>query len=343
MKRILTLLLLLVFTLSSAQKKTRVAVPKKAGRAVLIKFLDSIGKLNPQPWAEAVSAYPDSVYRSPKALNVTLHEKDFEALKKGAAEGKIEMPLFKRIFPDEFIDASQQQDNFANINFHPFTNDKFDLFAIEIYSSAEECNVYFFNKNREVSRHHIRHRYGLELHHFSDQYGKTVVYYRQNFASGSGIWSWNYDFYKYSGAALIPVLSELGETNLQDPWGIRSYAFKATVKKTNPLILKMTYYTKLPESSKKGIPVKFFSDSTEVRYKWDVNSRQYLADFTKSKLNRNKILAYSVDDTELLFINSNYAALKKTLAGKNKRKQQIVLNYLNAVRNYFADRRKSER
>lgn len=321
-----------------------IAYPEKE----LINFLDSVGKLNPDIWANEVSFYPDSLFKNQKSLNNQLSETDFKTLKSGCKKKILAVDFVKRIFPDFQPDTAyfKQEIEEGNlpVEFYSFDadEDEFKHFAIvPAYDDGYswECLVYFFDQNKLVGEHKVYHRYGLDLEHFKDNDNKTVFYYRQNFQSGSGIWWYNYNFYKYSDNAIIPVLNELQNANLQYYWSVRSYWLETSIVTTNPLTLKMYYYNEFPDRIE-GEPIQILEDSTEIIYNWDNHQNQFIADFTNSKLDRYKILSYYLADNELLFINSQYKLLKDLIADKNQVKRQSTLDYLNEVKNEYYRRQR---
>ena len=314
----------------------------------LINFIDSISKLDPNIWTNEVSYYPDSLYKNQKSLNNLLSKEDFENLKSGCKKKILQIDFVKRVFPDFNLDTTyfQKEIKEGNLPIEFFSFDdkesEFENFAIVPgYDNglSRECVVYFFDERKLVGEHKVYHRYGLELEHFKDKDDKTVFYYRQNFQSGSGIWWFNFNFYKYSDNSIIPVLNELQNANLQYPWSIRSYWLKTSILKTNPLTLKMDYYNEFPDRTK-GEPIQILEDSTEVIYNWDNHKNQFIADFASSKLDRYKILSYYLVDNELLFINSHYKLLQSLIRDKNHEKRQSTLEYLNEVKNEYNRRQR---
>ena len=174
----------------------------------------------------------------------------------------------------------------------------------------------------------------MNLNFFLDKNKEVVIYYKRNFDSGSGIWWFNYCFYKYDNETLIPVLDEVQESNCQYPWGFRIFNLKTSIQQTNPLIIKMNYYDQIFDKLEGGIYI--IKDSTQVTYNWDADSKKYIPDFSKSKLDRNKILSYYVrDDIDLLFILSHYDLIKAILHGKEESKKGLILDYLNQLKNYY--------
>jgi hypothetical protein len=308
-----------------------------------IRFLDSIGKLNPHIWEKKVLDFPDSVFRSQKTLNLQLSKTDFDKLKKGCKDTLLDIDFIHQLFPKFQIDSTYYKDQilkgYLPITFYSFDRNKYDFknFAIVLgYDNGftRECIVYFFNRSVLIGEHNVYHRYGLELNHFTDNDGKTVIYYRQNFMSGSGIWWFNFNFYKYENNKLIPALNIVQNSNLQYPWCIRSYWMKTSIINTKPLTLKFNYYNEFPDTLK-GEPIEIFNDSTEIKFKWENNLKQFIARYENSKLNRYKILTYYLNCDELLFINAFHDLLKSLILSDDTIKKQITMTYLRNVKSKF--------
>lgn len=314
----------------NSEMATDSVIKRQYSETELISFLDSIGKLNPDSWAATAAFYPDSVFRSQQKLNIFIADSDFELLKKQTSKDQINKDLFTKILPGEPIDTSFKDQGFLSVIIHSFSKKKYEKFALEINTGGWESTVYFFDKNRIVAKHQIFHRYGLTIEHFDNEAGATVIYYRQNFESGTGIWWWNYNFFMYVDQTLIPVLNTLENANLQYPWSVRSFMYETAILKTNPLTFRAVYYNELHDTTTNDA-VSLLDDSADYSFNWDSGRMEYTADFSKSTLNNNKILSYYLVSNEWLYINSNYDLLKAALNDKQKRSSVLV--YLNEVKN----------
>ena len=297
-------------------------------------FLDSIGKLPSQPLMDKVAFMPDSIFKNQQPLDIIVKGSDFEKLKKGCKEEHLDIRMAKAIFGDIKIDSAYLKDGIIPLTFVSFDNNRNDFkeFAICLgYADAGwNCEMYFFSENRIISKHNINHRYGLELKHYKDIDEKTVIYYKENYKSGSGIWWFNFYFYKYYDNKLIPILNELENGNLQFPWSIRILWLESTIQKTNPLTLNMVYYQAYSDSAESP---KYISDSTFVQYTWDEKTKTLVGNYEKSKISKAQIMTYFLIDNELLFINAYNELLKNNL--KDERFRQSTLNYLKEVKNHY--------
>ncbi len=297
----------------------------------LIQFMDSVSKLNPENWEKEVSHISDSVYESQIQMDVQISAIDFEKLRGQAVTSRLDINLFKRLFPEEIIDSTYIDNDSLPITIYHFSENKFDLFVIQIFKVGWDANVYFFNKNRIVAKHHIFHRYGLEIASFQVSMNETIIYYEQNFASGSDIFWSNYNFFKFSNNSLIQVLNELSDVHQRNYFERKSFQLSTEIVSVNPLIIKMYYDQFFMDSI--GEPITIIKDSEKVVYNWNDSSKQFVPDFSNSKLSKHKILSYYLDNTELLFINTHYDLLKGIINGKNKIKRKLVFEYLKEVKN----------
>ncbi|RSK24000.1 hypothetical protein [Hymenobacter metallilatus] len=188
-------------------------------------------------------------------------------------------------------------------------------------------------QNKLLAVHKGYNHYGLDLNHFVDVDNKTIVYYTQEFQSGSGIWWNNYFFYKYDGNKLLPVLKELKDGNSQLFWGFRAWELVSTVQSTNPLRIKMVYYIQLPDTAMADGGPLLVDDSTVVEYRWNEKSKRLEGNYQASKLNSSQILSYSLHGNDILFINAHYKILKNSLYNPSVR--LATLNYLRIVKDHY--------
>lgn len=303
-------------------------------------FLDSIGELNTQPLLDKIGFYSDSIFKSHLQLSKIIPLPDFNKLRKAINSKEISIETAKRIFGDIQIDSTFIEKGTIPLTLYSFDKLKKELYEFAICLGYPEvssgCDLYFFKSNKIISKHSIYHRYGLELKHYRDSDEKTVIYYKENYESGSGIWWFNFYFYKYYDDKLIPVLNELENGNLQSPWGLRVLWLESFVQKTNPLTIKMVYYQQLPDTTNPDTRPKIINDSTIVTYNWDEKSKTFNGNYGKSKISKAQIYSYYLEDNEILFINSYYKTLKSSLLDKDKRK--LTLNYLNEIKNYYENK-----
>ncbi len=317
----------------------------------LVGFLDSIGQLPTQPLADIDAFQADSAFRSPIQMDTALSLKDLNILKRAALKGVINVNTAKRIFKNKHIDIGCTEKSIfltyktglTPVLFYSFDKNKhdFDEYALCI-GDPDHCDdafLYFFKKNKIISRHNLNTRFGSDLKFYKDTDGKTVVYYGNWFSEGSGIWWFNYYFYKYYNGKLIPVLNELGNGNMQEFWGLRILWLESTIIKTNPLTMKMVYYQqfdKLHDDTDKTYyeyGPRILDDSTIVKYTWDEKSKTLQGQYQNSKINKAQILSYYLEKNDLLYINAYYKLLKASLFDNKKR--QWTLDYLNKVKNYY--------
>lgn len=327
-------------TVFTAKKETQVI---DYSDSELENFLDSVGALSSSQLVGNVGSKANSVFKNRKQVNKEITASDFAILRKAVLEKEdfdrvIDIKTAKRIFGDTQIDTASWTTDKVSVSLFAFDKNKNDFceFAICLGSTESgqfgwSCDLFFFKKNKIIAKHNIEHHYGLELNHFIDSDGKTVIYYKENFGTGSGIWQFNFYFYKYDEGNLIPVLNVLENGNMQYGWGPRVYWLETFVTKTSPLTLKMVYYQKLTDTI--GIEYHVIEDSTFVQYTWNKQLKVFTGNFQNSKISEAQILSYYLDDNEMLNINSYYSVFKQCLNDKNKR--QPTLLYLNRVKNYY--------
>jgi len=295
-------------------------------------FLDSIGQLPSQTWMDKVSFYSDSIFKNQQAVNDSLSADDFIKLKMAIKSKTIDFAFAKKILPNLVIDSFYLKKDKIPLTFISFDHHKFEFNEFAVCAGDTDidwfCDLYFFKSNRIISKHRIEHRYGLNLKHYKDSDGKTIVFYKENYESGSGIWWFNYYFYKYSDNKIIPVLNEIQDANLQYPWHIRVLRLESRILKTNPLTIKMVYSQELPDTANNLHPI--INDSTVIQYKWNDQSKTLVGDY--SKLSKAQMITWYLQDNELLFINSFHSRLRNML-NDSLVIRNATLEYLNNVKN----------
>jgi hypothetical protein len=295
-------------------------------------FLDSVGSLETPILAAPLAQYTDSVFSNRQPLNREILPADYDSLM--ALSQREELFRFldtataKRIFGPLNIDSAYWVDNAIPLYFYWFSESGIERpqFALSLGaypSMSRSTELFFFAGPKIIARLDIYHRYGLEIDSYLDATGARVIYYKQNFISGTGIWQFNYFFYRYTGGQLIPILQELENGNLNG-WGRPRYFWlKADIIKTQPLTLKMVYHQELVDSTGS---IKLLDDSTLVRYFWDPKAQMLKGQFEESKIKPEQILSYYPADNELLFVNSHYQELKAGL--RDSLKRPFILSYL---------------
>ncbi|MGB1206956.1 MAG: hypothetical protein ACPG5B_15025 [Chitinophagales bacterium] len=295
-------------------------------------FLDSIGNLPLQVGLEKVLEYPDSMFRSRLQLSEEINKSDFEKLKSYSKNGLMDFAFAEKLFQHSKFDKEDYGIDGLPFTFYSFSKiDSFKQFAINPLYTPD---VYFFSENKIIGYHLIHNRYGLELEHYKNEANETIIYYEQNYQSGTGIWWYNFYFYKYKNDTLIPILNELQNANLQAHWHIRKLRLKTSVITHQPLTLKMVYYQSMLNTF--FTEYKIVEDSTIVSYFWDEKSQMLKGDYQNSKISKPQILSYYLDENEYLFIQTHYELLKTALNSKDAKKRLAVLKYLEQVKLNFS-------
>ena len=286
-------------------------------------FLDSVGRLPIEPMVKEARHYSDSVFYGLQPLAVSWSEEDFSRLLAEAKKDGVSESLAQKYH----LNYQKEMLHEGKLPVLLFT---FNLpkgeFALSFGPGGSwGAEVYFFQNSRCIAKQHIEHRYGLEIEHYVDEAGKTVIYYKENFASGTGIWWFDYYFYRYENGKLLPVLSELQNGNLSMIPAYRSKWLESTIVDTNPLTLKMVYYL----SGENGEYI--INDSTNVQYHWDQKTKVLKGDYEQSKLSENQILAYNLGTgNDLFFIRAHYEKFKQLM--KDKSKRRLILYFLNEAK-----------
>lgn len=328
----------------AAKPKAKEYVDIKYTEPQLVAFFDSVGKLPVQPLADKVAFYADSIFKTfTKPVNRQLSTADFKSLKQAITAKRISVNAAKRIFGEFTVDSNCNSNGlFDSVKrgyvylqaYHFIRNkNKFDEFAVGVADRAhcEGAMIYYFRGSKIIAKQEFS-RDATEPEYFTNTDGENIVYTTYEFTHGSGF-SWlNYFFYKYEGDKLIPVLNELGNGNAQGSWIGRVTWLDVSIKKTNPLTLKMVYYNHFVKDNRTGWGPAVINDSTMVSYIWDVKSKTLIGQYEKSKISKAQILSYYMEDNDLLFINVFKKPLKAALNSKENR--PLMLRYLRNVKVY---------
>ena len=306
---------------------------KQYSQKTLIQFLDSIGHLDNSKLQTKLRHYSDSIYNSRHNLNIVLNTKDFVKLKQAIKNKYIDIKTAKRFFKFP-IDTSFIKNDKLFIEFLSFDKQRRDYNEFAISIGIPDCSwendLYFFKGNRIISHHHIFHRYGLDIKNYIDVDGRNVVYYKENFGSGTGVWQFNYYFYKYFDTKLKPVLNVIENGNLNAGFSYRNFWLETFVVKTNPLTLKFVYNWDIADAKDNRMQMQ--NDSTEVIYNWDSESNTYIGNYY-DKINPNDFLTYYIENNDVYTINVHYNDFKTIIESKDFKKRKAVLNYLNNIKN----------
>lgn len=313
----------------------------------LIAFMDSVGRLSTDSLVKQTSFYSDSVFLDIQQINRKLNKLEFGTVKSAISQKLMNIEQAEKIFGKIELDSIYMGKKIIPVKFYAFgtgsKNDKEFAISFNEERVRGRTNLYFFNADSLLAKKAIYNYYGLELNHYKDADGKTIIYYREDYITGSGIWWNNLYFYKYYNNRFIPVLNELSNGNSQDDiWGPRVKWLESIKLKTNPLTLKMVYNHGFREWKHKEewSLNDLLSDSTIVTYSWDERSKTLKGDYENSKIKKPEILTYYVEDNELLYINVYYNLLKNKMRDKQKRK--LILTYLYTVKNHEADKDSNE-
>lgn len=330
-------------------KRTQKVKPKeykeiKYTEPQLIAFFDSVGKLPVQPLVNKVAFYADSVFKDfIKPMSRQLSATDFDLLKRAIKAKRINARMAKQIFGEFTADSNCNMNGlfdsvkkgYVYLKIYPFIRNKnrYDEFAVSV-ADGWHClgaMIYYFRGSKIIAKQEFS-RDATEPEYFTNTDGENIVYATYEFSRGSGVWWYNYFFYKYDGDKLIPVLNELGNGNVQGSWIGRVIWLDATVERTNPLTLKMVYYNQFVKEDRTSWGPMVINDSTLVSYKWDEKSRKLIGQYEKSKISKSQILSYYLNDNDFLFIKSFHEPLKKALNDKENR--PLILRYLTNVKAY---------
>ncbi len=303
--------------------------------SMLEKFLDSIAGLSLQPLQNEITSHSDSLFKNIQLLKREISDTDFLTLRAVANKGSgtIDSVTARRLFPAADTDSVIRKHGHLPLTFFSFdaapSTYTHYAFAIGNITEVWTCNLFFFYRKTIVASQFITHKYGPDFSYFKDRDGNTTLYYREIFESGTGIWQFNYFFYKYLNGQLLPVLNVAENSNQQAHWGNRIFWMESTIEAENPLRLKLVFYQELYNDT---TSVKIIDDSATVDFYWDEDQAQYRGNFAAATISEAQIQSYFLGESDLLFIRAYYPALKAALASDRR---PLVLSYLKKVKKQY--------
>jgi hypothetical protein len=293
-----------------------------------LKLLDSVASINADALIKHAPDGPivsDSTVRRPY---VVLTDTTIEQLKKAIKTDKMDRKLAKMLFKEtKMLDEIFDEGIFSFVSY-PFDSqpDAFNEFAISVGSSGEPGNdVYFFKDKRLAAVHMVYHKYGLELAHYKDETGHTVIYYKENMLSGTAM-SWNeYCFFRYEAMGTLRAIGRFTADAFIDPGytSARTRGLDVTVAKTQPLTLKMIFEISLTD--KEGIP-SLLKDSVLVLCPYIEKLGYHEPDYKKAGVTRAQLASYAPESSGILFLAAYHSLLRQKLADPVQR--PIILRYI---------------
>lgn len=301
-------------------------------------FLDSIAQLPDEPYFGKLGKLADSVFRQQQQVAIKLTPKQFEKLKSARIAGTMDMKTATAMFPD-YITYLQQKDDFFKtakgvdvywISFDENTEDS-NYFALVLGippGMGHTCLVYFFNGNKVIGVHDIYNRYGLELHHFRNEYNQLVVYYDVCFGSGTGLFFSGTNYYCYTATQLVPALSTYSRSYCSNGLVLKSIAKKIVT--TQPL---QQQYVRSYEFYYSDFDLNQLNDSIVVAYTFDKATHTYTPATPFTVQETQKMLVHDRDADDIVFLKAYTPELKDILLKGTQEAQQALLKSLSVT--YF--------
>ncbi len=317
---------------------TRFPCAQGRDESACFRFLDSIERLNPEDIKKAAGYLTDSIFHALIPLDKHLDSADFCLLKEAFQQEdvrffgpRISLEDAMRIFPFK-LDSLAITDSMLGMGLFSFNPDTFafDAWAVCIGSVhfLERNDLYFFKGDHLIAWHRNYSRYGIELNYFITADGNPTIYYKENFGSGTGIWHFNYYFYRYSQDSLLPVLNILENGNLNH-WGTpREFWLETFVMNTSPLVFKFVYHTEFVDSSYQRI--EMINDSLLVPFLFDAALKRYIGQYPPD-FSESEILTYYLDCPELYFVRVMNRRFRAWLCGNDQQKRGAAIQYLNRL------------
>ncbi len=320
--------LLILFLFGSCNFKKTNKSKKVLFETKMQLFFDSIKNISSENLVQKAQFIADSTFHSFKVHNQSISKNNFKLLMQAVEKQEISYNQFNRIFNFK-IDAYFTNSGKIQIRFFSFCKkDSLQHYAIVLGNKdlTWESKVFFFERDRLISEHNVFHKYGLELDFFLDLDMQPIVYYSFNFESGTGVWWFNYFFYKFSNGTIEPVLNILQRSNLNFPLQNRIYSYEAELINFLPLTFKVKYLQEI--FGENGKSLQLINDSSIFVYRWNSNFNKFLPD-SHNKLSHYQIISYYLGETDFLFIKTHTTEF--TNAVKVDSLKSIIFSYFNSL------------
>lgn len=254
----------------------------KGGKAGII--LDSLSYFVDSSFSSKTSRVEFS--NLPEEFFKLLFEKEISRQKKSE--------VFIEYFPQmpdsiQLVEVTEKGDSILLYNIVEASPENSEIELYGVYQGLPtmsfENDFFLIWKSRAANNYTVAgpisnfHRYGPSLNSFINENGELIIYFVENFGSGSGVWQFHYFFYKLSVGEIKPVLNWLQRSTFSWPH-IRGFNFEIDILSYSPLIIRNNYSNYL-----KGHPgdrlnctvseVQILDESILVEFYWDESKDEY--------------------------------------------------------------------
>jgi hypothetical protein len=282
--------------------------------------LDTMKAKNPYQWIAEVWNKEDSIFMEMQRPNRYLNRRDFTLLQNAVTGLTIPARELRAILPE--WKAPDSLKGSVPVKCYAF-DPPFNQYALVFGSTLGWSHqVFFFTGNQLVGVKEIFHKNGLEIRHFKNPQRETVVYIAQCIESGTGIWQYNWFFFKYQSGQIVPVLNVLKESNKFLPGESRSFAYESKFVAPSPFTLTADYEVLLPDLQ--SSPVRLRKMTENHAYTYSRENGELTRNKAAAALSAAQMTALHVYAREELFIHAFATHLKTALMEGNLRQKQAV-------------------
>jgi hypothetical protein len=296
-----------------------------------VAYVDSIGKLDPQPWIAATQRGLDTLLAPNLEINTQLSAADWATYLESKKTGHMDLQTAARIFQDPMLLAPDASPDSARITvLAPAGAQKngIELVQVNAIEMDWEADVYFLWEGCLLGKQHVFHKYGMEAASTGGDF--PVAYHNSCEESGTGVWEHSWMLYTVTDKRLVPMGWIWKDVNQANPI-VYVRQLEAKVMDTHPLTVQ--YDWKLDWGYRYKMDRPSHSGKTTVTYQWDATQRRLKPQFVTKNLNAEKLLAFGLGAPDELVVYAWRKELKADLLGKNKMRRLAAVEFLEAVGN----------
>lgn len=308
------------------------AVTPTRSVAQWIAYVDSVGRLDPQPWISNAMHIRDSLLRDFEDIDAQLSPDDWKALMAARKTGRLAREAALRIFQVTELAAVEDLTfplDSAKVTWVSATQkgrgEGIEMVVLNASEIAWEEKIYYFHRGCLLGSQLVFHKYGLHASNAVTSSGLPIASHNYCLGSGTGAWEFATLCYTAAEGHLIPMGWTHEEVNLANPCTYNRHLEGKTLS-MDPLTIRYTWEIDLGFRNRGKRPT--FSGKTDVTYRWDTAKRVLIPQFRSANLDAEKLLAFNLSAPKEFVVHAWQRELRAILQGKDDIRRRAVIEFL---------------